>query len=474
MQTQVSEISPVEVEVKVEIPWDRVRKDLDEQFRKLGQEARVKGFRPGKVPPKVVRQLFGRQVKGEVTATLVEQGLLHAVQEHELQLVAQPEVEAPTLEEGKPLTFTAKMEVRPSVEKVETDRLELVRPSKEVTNADVDEEIERLRQEHAEVHVPDPMRPAKAGDTLTIDYTVAIDGEDKPDMAATDRPVELGADRLIPEFEQGLVGLSPGDEKEVSVSFADDHGRQDLRGKTATFQVKVKELREKVLPEPDDEFAKDVGDYETLLELRLEIRKRLEQMAERRAEAELKQQLVDKLVETNEVPVPPSMVREQEMQMMYELAAFMQMGGQEAPPMSEELHATMHERAERKVKAAILLSSLARQQGIQATGADLDAKLQRIADETGKHIAKVKADYQGERREALEGQVLEEKLMDYLMGQAKISDAPAEAPSEEKAEPKKKAEAKAGGAAKKSAPKKKAAKKSAGEASEESEEKASE
>lgn len=469
MQTQVSEISPVEVEVKVEIPWDRVRKDLDEQFRKLGQHARVKGFRPGKVPPKVVRQLFGRQVRGEVTASLVEQGLLHAVQEHELQVVSEPQVDTPRLEEGKPLVFTAKMEVRPTVEKVVIEGLELVRPPKDVSNAEVDEEIERLRHEHAEVRVPEPMRPAKGGDLLTIDYTVAIDGEERPDMAATDRSVELGADRLLPEFEKGLLGLSPGEAKEISVSFADDHGREDLRGKTATFQVTVKELREKVLPEVDDEFAKDVGDYETLLELRLKIREQLEQMAERRCEAELEEQLIDKLVEINDVPVPPSMVEREEVRLMvYELATFMQLGGQEPPPMSEELHAEMHARAERKVKAAILFASLARQQGIEVTAADVDARLQEIADRTGKHIAKVRAEYQGERRDALESRILEEKLLDYLMSQAKISDAPT-GPAGQRA-----ATGSGGQTAEKKPAGKEAAKKSEAEAAEGSEEKASE
>jgi trigger factor len=465
METQVSEISPVEVQVTVEIPWDRVRQDLDTQFKKLGQQARVKGFRPGKVPPKVLRQLFGRQVRGEVTAALVEQGLLHAVQKHELQIVSQPQVDAPSLEEGKPLTFTAKMEVRPTVDSVDVTQLELAQPSKEVETAQIDEEVERLRTEHAEVRVPEPMRPAGAGDILTIDYTVSIDGVPNPEMGATDRPVELGRDKLIPEFEKGLEGLIPGEQKAIAVAFEDDHGREDLRGKTATFDVQVKELRETILPEVDDEFAKDVGDYETLLELRLKIREQLEKLAERRAEAELKDQLIDKLVETNDVPVPPSMVREEQMRMLYEFAAFMQMGGQEPPPMSDELRTKMHERAERKVKAAILLSSLARQQGIEIGPGDVDRKIQEIAESSGKHVAKVKAEYTGERREGLESQLLEEKLMDYLMGQAKIVE-PGEAPEPRaEAAPAKKKKAPA---TKKAAPKKRTKKKA------ESEEKASE
>jgi len=334
------------------------------------------------------------------------------------------------------------------------------------------------------------MRPAREGDQLTIDYTVAIDGEDEPDMGATDRPVELGADRLIPEFEEGLVGLSPGEDAEITVEFADDHGNTDLQGKTATFQVHVKELREKRLPEVDDEFAKDVGDYETLLELRLDRRQQLEKMAERRAESELKEKIVDKLVETNPIPVPPSMIRQQEAQMAYEFAAFMQMSGAEPPPMSEELHDQIHERAERKVRAALLLGAVARAQGIDVGDGEVNDRLQEIAQQTGKHVAKVKADYQGERREQLENEILEEKLMDYLRGQARIIDAPpgdgSESPepdqakgseedaSDEEGAPGKKTSEKKAAPKKKAATKKAAAKKKEQEMSEGEQDEASE
>jgi len=308
MHSEVSEISPVLVEVKIEIPWDDVRKDLDESFRKVGKTARIKGFRPGKVPTKVVRQLFGRQVKGEVTAQLIEKGLLQAVTEHELQIVAQPEVDAPVIKDGEPLAFKAKIEVRPKIDSVALDELVVSQPKSEVDNAQVDQEVERLRREHAEVRTPDPMRPSRAGDRLVIDYTVSVDGEDKPDMAAEGRPVELSADKLIPEFEEGLQGLSPGETRDIEVAFDEDHEHDELKGKTGVFHVMVKELQELRLPEVDDEFAKDVGDYETLLELRLGLRKDLEALAERRAKAELKEKLIDKLVEINDVPVPPSMV----------------------------------------------------------------------------------------------------------------------------------------------------------------------
>ncbi len=421
MESQVSEISPVKVEVSVEIPWDDVKKDLDATYKQLGKSARVRGFRPGKVPRNVLRQVYGRQVNGEVVAQLVEKGLLHAVESHDLQIVAQPEMtDQPEIEKGKPLTFKATVEIRPNLESVNMEGLEVSRTKVDISDEAVNEEVERLRRENADVQVPEPMRPSKAGDELMIDYSVSVDGEQKPDMSAEGRPVELGADQLIEEFEKGLLGLQPGDETTIDITFPEDHGDETLRGKTATFAITVKELREKLLPELDDEFAKDCGDYATLLELRLKIRERLEKQAEQRAESEIREKVIDKLVEINDVPAPPSMVKQEEQRMLYELVQLMQMTGGAGPDLGDDFQKNMAERAEKKVKAAILLGAVARTEKIEVSDADVDAKLGEIAEQTGKHIAKVRVEYQGERRDALQNQLMEDKLIEYLLSKAKI------------------------------------------------------
>ena len=422
MQSEIREISPVLVEVTVEVPWDRIQKDLNDTYKELGKTARVRGFRPGKVPRDVVKQMYGRQVAAQVTGTLVEQGLMEAVQKHELHIVAQPEMEeAPELEKGKPLTFKAKVEVRPKIDQVAIDELEAWQKPIDVPNADVDAEIESLQHQHAEIQVPDPMRPAKEGDLITIDYSVSIDGEVKEDLGAEGRQVEINDEHLLPALKEGLLGMQPGDDKTVDVEFEDDHPNETLRGKTAQFTITAKDLHEKLLPELDDEFAKDCGDYETLLELRLKIREDLEASAKRRAEAELKDQLIDSLIEHNDIPVPPSMVQQQQQMMMYEMAQFMQMAGQQGAP-GADFFSGIEGRAKRRVQAGILLGSLARQENIEVTDADLDAKFQEIADRTGKHIAKVRADYQEAQRDALQSQLLEEKVMALLTERAKINE----------------------------------------------------
>jgi len=282
--------------------------------------------------------------------------------------------------------------------------------------------------------VPDPMRPAQEGDLITIDYTVSVDGEAKDDLGAEGRQVEIDDEHLLPALKDGLLGMKPDDEKTIDIEFEDDHPNPDLQGKTAQFTVTAKELHEKLLPELDDEFAKDCGDYETLLELRLKIREDLEGSAKQRSDAELKDQLIESLIEHNDIPVPPSMVQQQQQMMMYEMAQFMQMAGQQGAP-GADFFSGIEERAQRRVQAGILLGSLARQEGIDVSEDDLDAKFQEIADQTGKHVAKVRADYQEAQRDALESQLLEEKVMALLTERAKINEGERPEPEAKNDEP---------------------------------------
>ncbi len=457
MQSQVNEISPVLVEVTVEVPWQRVEQDLKDTYREIAKTARVKGFRPGKVPQGVVRQVYGKQVKAQVTGSLIEQGLMHAVEHHELRIVSQPEVhQAPQLTQGKPLTFTAKVEVRPKIDKVEVDGLELWQTPDEIDNALVDDEVERLRVQHAAIQTPEPMRAAKDEDLVTIDYKVTIDGVAKDEMSAKGRQIELGSDQLLPELKAGLLGTKPGDDKVVTIAFPDEHSSDDLKGKHAEFHIKVLELHERLLPDLDDEFAKDCGDFETLLELRLKIREGLQEQAKQRSDSALRDQAIDKLTELNDVPVPPSMVKQQQQMMMYEMAQFMKMAGQQdafGPEFFEGLEA----RAERRVRAGILLGAFAKQEHIHIHDEELEARFAEIAEQSGKNIAKVKADYQGEQRDGLESQLLEEKIMKALLARATIKEG--EPPEAKKAAPKKKAPAKKKAATKKAPAKKAPAKK---------------
>jgi len=424
MQSEVHEIDPVTLRIEVEVPWDRVQKGLDATYGQLQKTAKIRGFRPGKVPRNVIKQLFGSQVKGEVRQNVIEQSLMEVLRERELPIVAMPRVDDMSeIEDGAPLSFKAIVEVRPKIESIDT-ALEVSRPSAVVSDEAVDAEIERLRERNAVIETPDPMRPAKSGDLLTIDYTVEIDAEERPDMAAKELVLELGSGRMPPEFDEGLVGKQPGDEVDIRVAFGEDVA-EELQNKRALFKVKVRELREKVLPDVDDELAKDLGEHETLEELRAATRAQLEKAAAERAESAVREQLLDKLVEKNPVPLPPSMVNEAERAMAQELAYLMQMTGSAGQELAAELGKTLHTQAERRVRMTILMGELARQNDVKVEPEEIEARIAQIAEQSGKHIAKVRVEMQGERRESLERQILQDKLLDYLLSRATVTDAPA-------------------------------------------------
>jgi trigger factor len=419
MQAQISEISPVLVQVSVEVPWADVEKAIEGSYSTLSRSAKVKGFRQGKVPRNILKQLFGAKVKNEVLNNLVESGIGHAVEQHKLAVVAVPPLEAaPQFQPGQPLSFSAKIEVRPRIDSVDMDNLALVRESSAVADAQVEEALERLRQQHAEVVVVAPPRPVEDGDLVTCDYTVAVDGVDRPDLAGNDRPIDTNGG-LLPELKAGLLGKSVGESASIALTFPENQG--ELSNKPAQFSVTVKEIKAKVLPALDDEFAKDV-EHASLDDLRSKTRERLETAAKERAEDALKDQLVEKLLEKNPVQVPPSLVQQQQQALLQEYVRMIRMTGQSMNTGAELFENTRKE-AEQRVRAALVLGAVARIKGIRVEAVDLDKRLEEMAARSGKHVAKLRAELQGEQRDLVQSQILEEKLLEYLLGQATITES---------------------------------------------------
>jgi len=422
MQSQISEISPVLVQVSVEVPWPDVEKAMEGSYSQLGRTAKVKGFRPGKVPRNVLKQLFGPRVKQEVVSNLIEAGLGKAVEQHQLAVVAVPPLETvPELKQGEPLAFTAKVEIRPKIENVDLTGIELTRPRVSIPDEQVEQEIEALRQQHAELVAPEPARPVKEGDVVTCDYTVSIEGTERPDLAATSRPIDT-AGSLLPELRTALIGKEVGETVHVELTFPEQQGGE-FGGKQAAFDMTVKELKEKVVPTLDDEFAKDL-EHASLDELRQKTRERLEANARQEGEQDLQEQLITKLLEKNPIEPPPSLVSQQQQAMLQEYVRMMRMTGQ-APNLGGDFLSEAKADAERRVRAALLLGAIAQRQGIRAEAADIDQKLEEMAARSGKHVAKLRAELQGQRREALESQILEAKLLEYLLSQATITESAA-------------------------------------------------
>jgi len=426
MQSHVEPLSPVLVEVKVEVPWQKVAEDLETAYRTMQRKAHIRGFRPGKVPREVVKNVLGKSIRSDVTAELVRQSLTKAVEEHKLEPVAYQDLTPANITDGEPLTFTAKLEVRPKIDHVESSGIEVERTIDSILDSAIDAEIDRMREKAAELITPEPPRAAQSGDVVTVDLKVSVDGEDRPSMGGAGRKIELGSGKLLPDLESGLTGVEIGQTREIHVSFPDDYGYEELRGKAALFNAQVQNIQSKVLPEVDDELAKDLG-YDALDALKGSIRERFEKEALERADAQVREAVVEKLVDKNPVPVPPSLIDQELRAMLEQYLRFQYMFGQQGE-INEALQKDFRERAERKVRAGLLFGAIARAENIEVLEADLEARIRELAERSGKHVAKVRAEYQGEQKRSLELQVLEKKLLEYLVSRATITDVAATPP----------------------------------------------
>ncbi|HEY2515438.1 MAG TPA: trigger factor [Polyangiaceae bacterium] len=426
MQITVQRVSPVLLELQVEVPADTVRNEVDKAYNNLARKAHVKGFRPGKAPRNVLTQLYGPQVQNDVANAIVNTTLPKALTEKNVTPVSQPQVEAGRVAPTEAFTYKARFEVQPDIEDVKYEGFELVRPPSAVEDKMVDEQLQGLRLRHATLKTPEPARPAQKGDVLTIDYTIDLEGKDVKDAAAQGVQLELGSGQLLPELDAALMERNVGDKVNVEATLPEQHQRPDFRGKKVTFKVQVTDAKERILPELDDEFAKDVGQFQTLVELRADIHSRLEKMMKDRSETALAEQIVVKLNEANPCDVPPSLVEQQRRMMEQELAMqARRMGQQITRQQFAGIAEKMREDAEKKVRAGLLMAAIARKHEMKVTEEDIEKGLGELAQETGKNVAKLRAEYRDKgKRDILIGMILEDKILDFLEGKSKITEGP--------------------------------------------------
>jgi trigger factor len=422
MQVQVARISPVVLELAIEIPADAVRVEVEKAYSTLQRKARVRGFRPGKAPRQVLAHLYGPQVASDVVNAIVNDTLPKALSEKNVTPINQPQVEAGKFEQESTFSYKARFEVQPDIAEVAYEGFDLVRPPEAATEASVDEQLELLRRQHAALKAPESSRAIQKGDTVTIDFTLSVEGKDVKDGGGQGLPLEVGSGQILPELDAALVGKNLDDKFEVEARFPDGHPNKDLAAKTGVLQVAVKDVKERILPSLDDEFAKDVGSFQTLVELRADIHTKLEKMLKDRAESALAEQIVDKLNEKNPLDVPPSLVEQQCRMMEMELLQSARRAGQRVTQEDfQRVHGQVHADAEKKVRAGLLMGAIAKKLEVKVTDEDIQKGLEELSVETGKNVAKLRAEYnEPQRRQILVGMILEDKVLDVIEGKANI------------------------------------------------------
>ncbi len=445
MQVQVARISPVMMEVAVEVPAADVKAEVEKVYTNLQKKAHVRGFRPGKAPRQVLAHLYGPQVASDVVNAIVNGTLPKVLSDKNVQPINQPQVEAGKFDQASPFSYKARFEVSPEIEEVSWEGLELSRPSADVGEDAVNEQLEMLRKQHSRLEAPEPARPAEKGDVVTIDFTLDVDGKELKEGGGNDVQLELGSGGIVPELEAAITGKSIDAAFDVTTKFPEEHPRQDLKGKTATFHVKVKDIKARILPALDDELAKDVGSFQTLVELRADVHTRLMKIMKDRSDTALAEQIIEKLNERNQVPVPPTLVEQQCRIMEMELVQNARRMGQRVTQEDmSKVHDQVHVDAEKKVRAGLLMAAIAKKLGIVIGDEDIQKGIAELAAETGKNVAKVRAEYSDpQRRQILIGMIMEDKVLDAIEAKAKITEGTAEAKGDKEATKSQESESKA-------------------------------
>jgi len=421
MQISLEQISPVLVELSVQVDAERVTLEYEKTFGAIQKKSRIKGFRPGKAPREIVRRVYGSRVEADVVQRLVDETFPRAAAEKQMQPVTTPSVEPQRLETGKPFSYKARVEVLPAIASVTYEGLEAKRPKVDVDDAEVDAELDAIRRANSTLESPSAPRAAKEGDVLTCDLSVSVGGELIEDAGATNLGIELGLSQVFKEIEQALAGAKVGDVVQAEVDMPAGHQHKRLAGQKAQFSITVGELKERVLPPADDELAKDLGEFETLDELKKSLREQLAARAKDRTENVLAERLVEALVAANPVPVPPSLVAQQMRASEAEIVYRARMQGQNVTGVGDALREQLRKDSETKVRAGLIMAEIAKKEGLQIGNAEIEEGLKELAEQTGKNVAKLRAEYaDAKKREMLVGMILENKVLDIIESRAKI------------------------------------------------------
>ncbi|MDN5386469.1 MULTISPECIES: trigger factor [Bacillus] len=382
----------------VEVDADTFNKALDDAFKKVVKQVSIPGFRKGKVPRGLFEQRFGVEaLYQDALDILLPVEYPKAVEEAGIEPVDRPEIDVEKIEKGENLIFTAKVTVKPEVKLGEYKALGIEKDDTAVTDEDVQNELKSLQERQAELVVKEDGK-VEEGDTVVLDFEGFVDGEAFEGGKAENYSLEVGSGSFIPGFEDQLVGLEAGAEKDVEVTFPEEYHAEELAGKPAVFKVKIHEIKAKELPELNDEFAKDVDEeVETLAELTEKTKKRLEEAKENEADAKLREELVVKAAENAEADIPQAMVDteldrmmkefEQRLQMQgMNLELYFQFSGQDENALKEQ----MKEDAEKRVKSNLTLEAIAKAENLQVTDEEVEEELSKMAEAYNMPVENIK------------------------------------------------------------------------------------
>jgi trigger factor len=421
MKVAVEEMGACKRRLQVEEGPEVVREAWEQAFSRVQREARLPGFRKGKVPRSMIKLHFSDDVRQEVARRLIPDVYKQALAETQLKPVEEPDLQEVQLEENAPLSFSAVVEIKPAITLGAYTGLAVPHTPKPFTDEEVDEALSQLREQHAEFHAVE--RAADLGDLVMVDYTLTPEGMEA--RSETGYGFLVGQGQVMPEMEEAVIGLVSGATRETRVRFADDHRNETLRGKSGEASVTVREVKEKSLPALDDEFAKTVGPFETVDALRGELRKELSARRERENKQALEDAAVDVLLAAHDFGVPEALVLRQVGHLVEHARERVRRQGVDPDRLPWDYQKLLEELrpgAEKAVKRTLLLEAIAEREGLMPSDADIDAEVERLAQATQRPAPAVRR--MMEERGDLDNirfSLRERRTLDYLIERAQVT-----------------------------------------------------
>ena len=381
--------------LEISVPVEEVEAETGRAVAKVQQKAKLHGFRPGKAPASIIRKMFAGDIRQQVLETLIPKHLQIRFEAEDLKVVGQPNVSDIHFEAGEPLRFKAEFETVPTIELKDYRDLTVPYHDPQITDEDIAKRIEELRQQKADFVNEDP-RPLRDGDFAVLSLE-SLSGTDGPAVKQDEMTLQIAGPDTMEGFTENLRGMSPDEEKEFDVVYPEDYGQPKLAGKTIRFRAQVKGVRRKELPDVNDEFAQDLGDFRTLDELRESVRKNLFSQRQYEAQQDAKNKLVEKLVDLHDFPVPETFVEQQIKNRMEQRMRMLAEQGMDISKVQldwKKVKDTHQEKAWREVKASMILSRIAEREAIAPTRDEVDREVEQIARQQHEPFAAVRVRFE--------------------------------------------------------------------------------
>jgi trigger factor len=425
MKIDIEQMAPCVRRLTIEIPAESVDRELVTIYKNLQKRVKLPGFRPGKVPLRILEQQYRHVVEQEVLQKLVPGALSEALTQENLRAVGEPQIDQMHLVRGQPLQFVSTVQIVPEFEVSDYHAWEFERRIPEVSEVQIDEALEQLRERHAALQTVDG-RPVREGDVAIVNYQGFLHGQPVPGMEQKGVVVEVGGGRFLPELEQGLIGMAEGQAQAIMLHFSEDHHDETLAGRAVECRVQVTEIKEKILPELDDEFAREYEDAESLAALRERVRDDLERAARRQADDVLRSEILARFVAENPIEIPERLVQDQ-MRHMFARRVRQETGREvteaELQIDPDELREVFGEPALEAVRGQLILQHLGEVAEIAVEPAAVEAEVAALAERTAQNPEALKQamDRNG-TLSALEAGLRERKIFDALMAEMHIID----------------------------------------------------